>query len=60
VQGQELEKLHKKLDKVRQTIGANEQDFRNFVGVLDSTWGKWEGEWKAFCDVSGITGTAPG
>ncbi|WVR04978.1 hypothetical protein IAU60_001990 [Kwoniella sp. DSM 27419] len=49
-QGKELEKLHVKLDRVRQTIGANEQDFRQFVRVLEQTQAKWEGEWKGFCD----------
>lgn len=52
VQGKELDKLQSKLDRVRQTIGANEQDFRQFVRVLEGTTGKWEQEWKAFCDVS--------
>jgi hypothetical protein len=51
-QGKELEKLHGKLDRVRQTIGGNEQDFRQFVRVLEGTNSKWEIEWKGFCDVS--------
>ncbi|WVW83406.1 hypothetical protein I302_105425 [Kwoniella bestiolae CBS 10118] len=49
-QGKELEKLHTKLDRVRQTIGANEQDFRQFVRVLEQTQARWENEWKSFCD----------
>nr|XP_018264103.1 septation protein imp2 [Kwoniella dejecticola CBS 10117]OBR86261.1 septation protein imp2 [Kwoniella dejecticola CBS 10117] len=49
-QGKELEKLHTKLDRVRQTIGANEQDFRQFVRVLEQTQARWESEWKGFCD----------
>jgi hypothetical protein len=52
VQGKELEKIQQKLDRVRQTIGANEQDFRQFVRVLEGTSQKWEAEWKSFCDVS--------
>lgn len=51
VQGKELEKLQSKLDRVRQTIGSNEQDFGQFVRVLEVTTAKWEQEWKAFCDV---------
>lgn len=51
-QGKELEKLHTKLDRVRQTIGANENDFKQFVKVLEITHKKWEQEWKNFCDVS--------
>lgn len=51
-QGKELEKLHTKLDRVRQTIGSNENDFRQFVKVLEVTHQKWEQEWKNFCDVS--------
>ncbi|WWC85249.1 uncharacterized protein L201_000111 [Kwoniella dendrophila CBS 6074] len=49
-QGKELEKLQSKLDRVRQTIGANEQDFRQFVRVLEQTQARWESEWKGFCD----------
>ncbi|KAK8870004.1 hypothetical protein IAR55_000574 [Kwoniella newhampshirensis] len=49
-QGKELEKLQTKLERVRQTIGANEQDFRQFVRLLEQTQGKWESEWKSFCD----------
>ncbi|OWZ67968.1 hypothetical protein AYX14_03357 [Cryptococcus neoformans] len=49
-QGKELEKLHTKLDRVRQTIGANENDFKQFVKVLEVTHKKWEQEWKNFCD----------
>lgn len=52
VQGKELEKIHGKVDRVRQTIGSNEQDFRNFVSVLEGTTQKWENEWKGFTDVS--------
>ncbi len=43
-QGKEAEKLQAKLEKVRQTIGQNEQDFRQFVQVLQGTNQKWEGE----------------
>ncbi|KGB80283.1 septation protein imp2 [Cryptococcus deuterogattii R265] len=50
IQGKELEKLHTKLDRVRQTIGSNENDFRQFVKVLEVTHQKWEQEWKDFCD----------
>ena len=52
VQGKELDRLQTKLERVRQTIGANEQDFRQCVRVLEGTTGKWEQEGKAFCDVS--------
>lgn len=51
-QGREAEKLQGKVEKVRQTIGQNEQDFRQFVRVLEGTQQKWENEWKSFCDVS--------
>ncbi|WRT66899.1 uncharacterized protein IL334_003864 [Kwoniella shivajii] len=49
-QGKELDKLHSKLERVRQTIGANEQDFRQLVRILEQTQSRWEGEWKGFCD----------
>lgn len=51
-QGKDLEKVQSKLDRVRQTIGGNEQDFRQFVKVLEGTTQKWEAEWRGFCDVS--------
>lgn len=50
-QGKDLEKVQTKLDRVRQTIGGNEQDFRQFVKVLEGTTQKWEAEWRGFCDV---------
>jgi hypothetical protein len=53
-QGKEADKLQQKLEKVRQSIGQSEQDFRQFVRVLEGTQGKWEHEWKAFCDVSSV------
>lgn len=43
--------MQSKLDRVRQTIGGNEQDFRQFVKVLEGTTQKWEAEWRGFCDV---------
>jgi hypothetical protein len=51
-QGKDLEKVQAKLERVRQTIGGNEQDFRQFVKVLEGTTQKWEAEWRGFCDVS--------
>jgi hypothetical protein len=50
-QGKEAEKLQSKVERVRQTIGQNEQDFRQSVRVLEGTQGKWEQEWKVFCDA---------
>ncbi|XAO24209.1 hypothetical protein I312_103004 [Cryptococcus bacillisporus CA1280] len=50
IQGKELEKLQTKLGRVGQTIGSNENDFRQFVKVLEVTHQKWEQEWKNFCD----------
>ncbi|GFZ46382.1 hypothetical protein JCM24511_04629 [Saitozyma sp. JCM 24511] len=54
-QGKEAEKLQMKLQKVRQTIGQNEQEFRQFVGIFQETSQKWEMEWKGFCDLAFIT-----
>ncbi|GHJ85678.1 hypothetical protein NliqN6_2080 [Naganishia liquefaciens] len=50
VQGKELEKLHSKLDKVQQTVGGNERDYKSSVKALEETTRKWEAEWKKFCD----------
>lgn len=46
--------MQSKVDRVRQTIGGNEQDFRQFVKVLEGTTQKWEAEWRGFCDVSAL------
>ncbi|KLT45498.1 hypothetical protein CC85DRAFT_306682 [Cutaneotrichosporon oleaginosum] len=51
VQGRERDELESKMDKVRRSIQSEEQDFRNFVRVLEETSAKWETEWRGFCDV---------
>ncbi len=51
VQGRERDDLEGKMDKVRRSIQSEEQDFRNFVRVLEETSVKWENEWRGFCDV---------
>lgn len=51
VQGRELDKLESKIDRVKQTISSNENDFRNFVSVLEQTNAKWENEWRNFLDT---------
>jgi SMC interacting uncharacterized protein involved in chromosome segregation len=50
VQGRELEKLTRQLDKVQSTVGPNEREYQTLVRQLEETTRKWESEWKAFCD----------
>ncbi|TFK50867.1 hypothetical protein OE88DRAFT_1680736 [Heliocybe sulcata] len=50
VQGKDLEKIHQKLERVQQTVQANERDFANFARALAETARQWELDWKAFCD----------
>lgn len=50
VQGKDLEKIHQKLERVQQTVQANERDFANFARALQETARQWELDWKAFCD----------
>lgn len=50
VQGKDLEKLQMRLDRTQQTVQANERDFANFSRALADTVGKWEQDWKMFCD----------
>lgn len=50
VQGKDLEKLQMRLDRTQQTVQANERDFANFSRALAETVGKWEQDWKVFCD----------
>ncbi|TFY50845.1 hypothetical protein EVJ58_g10864 [Rhodofomes roseus] len=49
-QGKELQKTRERLERARQTVRANEQDFANFTRALQETVRKWEVDWKAFCD----------
>ncbi|KAH9920957.1 uncharacterized protein B0H18DRAFT_880670 [Fomitopsis serialis] len=49
-QGKELQKTRERLERARQTVRANEQDFSNFTRALQETVRKWEIDWKAFCD----------
>lgn len=50
VQGRELEKLQKQLDKVNSSVGGNEREYQALVRMLEETARKWELEWKGFCD----------
>jgi predicted RNase H-like nuclease (RuvC/YqgF family) len=50
VQGRELEKLQKQLDKVNSSVGGNEREYQALVRMLEETTRKWELEWKGFCD----------
>lgn len=51
VQGKDLEKIQLKLERARQTVTANERDFKNFARELEATVEKWERDWKLFCDA---------
>lgn len=50
MQGRELEKLQKQLDKVNSSVGGNEREYQALVRMLEETTRKWELEWKGFCD----------
>ncbi|ETW74674.1 hypothetical protein HETIRDRAFT_447044 [Heterobasidion irregulare TC 32-1] len=50
VQGKDLESISRKLERTQQTVKTNERDFANFSRALNDTVGKWEHDWKAFCD----------
>ncbi|KAG9038235.1 hypothetical protein FRB95_002196 [Tulasnella sp. JGI-2019a] len=52
LQGKELERIHLKLERVQQTVQANERDYQNFARALSDTAKRWEGEWKTYCDQS--------
>jgi len=52
VQGRDYEKLTLKLDKVKQSIGADERDFANFVRAYKETHERWQMIWVDFCDKS--------
>src|SRR4051812_5606352 len=51
VQGKELDKLQKQMEKVQATVGNNEKEFRGLVKLLEQTTVNWESDWKGFCDV---------
>ena len=50
VQGKDLESINRKLERTQQTVKTNERDFANFSRALNDTVGKWEHDWKVFCD----------
>jgi len=50
VQGKELDKLQKQMEKVQATVGNNEKEFRGLVKLLEQTTVNWESDWKGFCD----------
>lgn len=52
VQGRDLDRIHQRLDKAKQTVVQNERDYANSVTILQDTCHKWEADWKVFCDVS--------
>lgn len=49
-QGKELQKTRERLNRARETVRANENDFASFTRALQDTVRKWEVDWKAFCD----------
>jgi hypothetical protein len=51
VQGRDLDRIHARLDKAKQTVVQNERDYANSVAILQDTCHKWEADWKVFCDV---------
>ncbi|KAF7294095.1 hypothetical protein MKEN_01456100 [Mycena kentingensis (nom. inval.)] len=50
VQGKDAERIHLKLERTQSTVAQNERDFMNFARALEDTVGKWEQDWKVFCD----------
>ncbi len=52
VSGNNTDRLQAKLDRAKQTVQANEKDYRNFVDKLKEMDDDWETEWRAFCDES--------
>ncbi|KIO28899.1 hypothetical protein M407DRAFT_229164 [Tulasnella calospora MUT 4182] len=50
LQGKELDKVRLKLERVNQTVQANERDYENHARRLGDTFNRWKGEWKTYCD----------
>jgi hypothetical protein len=50
VQGKDLERISVKLERAQQTVHANEREYANFARALHESVGKWEQEWRQFCD----------
>ncbi|KAF8885969.1 hypothetical protein BD779DRAFT_1646363 [Infundibulicybe gibba] len=50
VQGKDLDKITLKLERAQQTVLGNQRDFATLTKILQDTVGKWEQEWKTFCD----------
>lgn len=51
VQGRDLEKIIQKLERVQSTVETNQRDYQNYARALADAVGKWDKEWKNFCDT---------
>ena len=49
--GQDLEKIHLKLERAQLAVQVNENDCIQSTRVLLETMPKWEQDWKGFCDT---------
>lgn len=50
--GRDQDRLQQKLARARQTVAANEKDYRNFIEKLRDMERDWEADWREFCDDS--------
>ena len=50
VQGKDFERISVKLEHARQTAHANKREYANLARGLQESVGKWEQEWRQFCD----------
>jgi hypothetical protein len=50
VQGKDLERISVKLERAQQTAHANKCEHANLARGLQESVGKWEQEWRQFCD----------
>lgn len=54
VMGQEERKNKAKLEKTQIQLSATQNEYEQAVKIVEETTGRWNREWKAACDVSGL------
>lgn len=56
--GQEERKNKAKMEKTQIQLASTSNEYEGAVKVLEETTGRWNRDWKAACDVSGIIRTS--
>ena len=55
VMGQEERKNKAKLEKTQIQMATTSNEYESAIKCLEETTGRWNKDWKAACDVRGVT-----